>query len=372
MEASHLHEIVKKFVNFYKSQGLQLPDELLNLIALTINGTLYNDQQSMHPQITDYALQIIYDTIKLLHEKNLWNGINSALFNQKNTRIFIFPGQPRREGWKFVFGDFEFLGNTIPKHCFPLDNVQHVVHDMDDVLTILLTFSGKAHFKGFLHEDFSGPPLCWFSPLPVAWTDRSRSPCDSLDPTGSRYGCYRFTIPFQVLIQRFPKCFILGTRKYNQEHSHTILLTEQAVEYITLIEKRQPVKLTDTHFIRRSQQSSQNDKMHESFEWLCFHDGPWPTEWDHLEFAIATKELQFDPITDNIRLDFVDHSSKICVPLGRSCPYKLDKNIAMQHFFYKLAEKNIQLDTFRAFFTDTVWNELLAVKQSLRLTMYFK
>ncbi len=94
MEAFNLHEIVKKFVNFYKSQGLRLPDELLNLIPFTINGTLYKDQQSMRPQITDYALQIIYDTIKLLHEKNLWNGINSTLFNQKNTRIFIFPGQP--------------------------------------------------------------------------------------------------------------------------------------------------------------------------------------------------------------------------------------------------------------------------------------
>lgn len=165
-EALNLYKIVEQFVIFCNLQGLQLPNELLNLIALTINGTLHNDQQRTSPQITDYALHIIYAMIKLLHDNNinLWNGINSILFNQKYNRIFIFPGRPRSGGWNFVFGEFAFFDNRVPKYCLPLQYVQHVVHNIDDVLTIFQTFPGKVHFKGFLNDDFSGPPLCWFTP----------------------------------------------------------------------------------------------------------------------------------------------------------------------------------------------------------------
>ncbi len=281
------------------------------------------------------------------------------------------PGQPRRDEWEFVYGKFPFLDNMLPKRCFPFQYVQHVVHNINDVLTIFQTFRGKVHFKGSLNEDFSGPPLCWFAPLPPLSKDRPELLCDSLDPTGSRYGCYRFTIPFNVILQRFPTCFILGTRKYNQEHSHTILLTDRAVKYITFIDEHQPSQLTDTPFIRRSQQSFPNVNMHASLEWLCFHDNRW-TKWDQLEFAIATKELQFDPRQDNIRLDFVDHSTKICVPSSKKstrCGNRWDKNTAMQYFLTELNRKHIELDTLRAFFIDAVWNELLAVKQSLRFTM---
>jgi hypothetical protein len=105
----------------------------------------------------------------------------------------------------------------------------------------------------------------------------------------------------------------------------------------------------------------------ESFEWLCFHTNRW-TKWDQLEFAVATNELQFDPLVDNIHLDFVDHSSKICVPslkIHKPCKYQWDKNTAMKHFLNKLTEKKIELKTFRDFFTDAVWNELIAVQQSL-------
>jgi hypothetical protein len=236
---------------------------------------------------------------------------------------------------------------------------------------MLQTFSGKAHFKGFPNNDYSGPPLCWFAPLPPPWENERVIPCDSLDPTGSRYGCYRFILPFKILIQHFPTCFILGTRKYNQEHSHAILLTKQGVEYITLIKKCMPVQLTDTIFIQNSRRSSQTVNMEESFEWLCFHDDAWK-KWDQLEFAIATKDLVFDPFVDNIRLDFVDHHSKLCVPSLKtptSCRYKWNKHTAMQQFLVKLHERNIELGTFSAFFTDEVWNELMRIKQSMRWTI---
>jgi hypothetical protein len=224
----------------------------------------------------------------------------------------------------------------------------------------LRTSPGKAHFKGFPQSDFSGPPLCWFAPLPPAWTDESKEPCDSLDPNGSRYGCYRSTIPFKVLIQRFPTCFILGTRVYNQENLYTILLTEEDVAYIMLIEKRPPIKFTDTIFIRTSQKMSQEGNTEEPLEWLCFHDDPW-SKWDHLEFDIATEELQLDPNVDNIRLDFVDHATKICVPslkARKACNCRWDKTQAMREFLFKLSDQNIELNTLRTFFEPAVWDEL--------------
>jgi hypothetical protein len=250
---------------------------LENLITVIINDTLHRDQQSNNPQITNTALHTIYATIKVLHDNNfnLWNRIHSSLFNQQDNQIFVFPGKPYNEEWQFFFSKFSTPGYIEYKHCFPLEHVQHAVHNIDNVLSILRTSPGKAHFKGFPQSDFSGPPLCWFAPLPPAWTDESKEPCDSLDSTGSRYGCYRFTIPFKVLIQRFPPRFILVTRVYNQENSHTILLTEEYVAYIMLIEKSPPIKFTDTIFIRTSQQLSQEGNTEEPLERLCFHDDPW-------------------------------------------------------------------------------------------------
>jgi hypothetical protein len=369
-QATNLYNIVKKFVATCRSQGLQVPVDLLNLMVLTINSTLHHDQQLMNPQITDYTLHVIYSTLKLLHDNNikLWNKINSSVFNQKHTRIFLFPGLPRKNTWKFVFGEFAFLDQTVPKHSVPLEYVQHVVHDINDVLSILQTMSGKAHFKGSHNEDFTGHPLFWLAPLPPPKINQSTIPCDSLDPTASRYGCFRFSIPFKILIQRFPTCFTLGTRKYNQEHSHTILLTNPLVRYIRLIGKREPTELKDIVFIKTSFQMGKKEIINDtSFKWLCFHDDPW-TKWDQLEFAIATKELQFDPIDDDIRLDFIDHDCKICVSslkTSKTCKYSWNKTSAMKNFLTKLNEKHIELDTFFNFFTDNVWNELLDVKQSL-------
>jgi len=78
-QATNLYNIVKKFVATCRSQGLQVPVDLLNLMVLTINSTLHNDQQLMNPQITDYTLHVIYSTLKLLHDNNikLWNKIKS-------------------------------------------------------------------------------------------------------------------------------------------------------------------------------------------------------------------------------------------------------------------------------------------------------
>lgn len=150
-EARKLKYIIRRCINICKRHGVPLTNELLNSIALTINRTLSNDQQSKYPQITGSALYVIYGIIKLLHDYNihLWNRIHSKHFNQKPNQIYIFPGQPKKPTWEFAFRRFDFFETIKPKHCFQLDYVQHVVHDVNDVLKILLTYSGKAHFKGF-------------------------------------------------------------------------------------------------------------------------------------------------------------------------------------------------------------------------------
>jgi hypothetical protein len=138
-----------------------------------------------------------------------------------------------------------------------------------------------------------------------------------------------------------------------------------------LIEKRLPIKLTDTIFIRTSQQPSQKSNTEEPLEWLCFHDDRW-SKWDQLEFAIVTEELQFDPNVDNIRLDFVDHAPKLCVPslkACKSCECRWNREQAMVEFLYKLSNKNIKLDTLRTFFEPGVWRELVALKKLWRITI---
>jgi len=112
--------------------------------------------------------------------------------------------------------------------------------------------------------------------------------------------------------------------------------------------KREPTELKDIVFIKKSLQMGKKEITNDtSFKWLCFHDDPW-TKWDQLEFAIATKELQFDPIDDNIRLDFIDHDCKICVSslkTSKTCKCSWNKTTAMKNFLTKLNEKNLELDT---------------------------
>ncbi|UJR15455.1 hypothetical protein I4U23_002398 [Adineta vaga] len=365
--AENLIKALVEYITVCSSKRTPISIGLINQLISLIDTILQKDSRSTRPlELTDGTLRIIYNILQLLHDKNkrYRDRINSILFNQKD-RLLLFPGTPAKEGWKFTSGKFLSQSNTNPKHSFSLHYVQHVVHDIDDVLKMLQNVPNKVQFQGFFNHNYGGSPLCWFGPVPPPWTNKVKPICDSLDPGGSRYGCFRFTIPFRVLFQKFPTSFILGTRKYNQENCHTILLTKSNIKYILLQDRHQPVELTDTTFIKKS--TSRNESItNTSFEWLCYNDSR--KHWDQLEFAVAASELQFDPEKDGIRLDFVNHGKKVCVISRRTrhaCTHAWDKRTAMEKFLLKLKEENIKLSDRSKYFTDEVWEELLAINDSL-------
>lgn len=47
----------------------------------------------------------------------------------------------------------------------------------------------------------------------------------ALDLDDSRYGRWRISLPLHVLLSKYPNSHGLGTRKYSNEHSHTVLLS---------------------------------------------------------------------------------------------------------------------------------------------------
>ncbi|CAF1683126.1 unnamed protein product [Adineta ricciae] len=240
------------------------------------------------------------------------------------------------------------------------DYVQHVVHDPDDLVKILRKIPDRVHIEGFPNGNYGGYPLCWFSPLPPLWTanDKPDYLSDSLDRHTSRYGCFRFTIPFRVILQQFPTSFVLGTRVYNQENCHSILLTNSRVSRLFICGKHEPVDLTKTGFLEKTSISNA------SFKWLCYNNDK--KRWDQLEFAVATQSLTLDPALHGARLDFVGHeSSKVCVLERRNnryCDFRWNKCKAMKKFLGKLQENNIELNSMRNLFEENVWNDLLVVQ----------
>ncbi|CAF3323437.1 unnamed protein product [Rotaria sp. Silwood2] len=353
-------------------------DQLVSHLAITINAILCPDYTLLHPlEQRSIPLKNNYDHTKM--EKafsNLYNilnqvgfervhrQINGARFCTNPNNLFICPRRPPLKKYKFTHHMFEFPGNQMSKHI-SLENLQHVVHNIDDLflimnltrnetvsksnLTTAMQQNMVAEFKGGPHHAYHGPDMIWFSPLPPEQSsDDSQALCPSLDCKNSCYGCYRFCIPFDYFLKY--KAYILGTRKYDDEYCHTIMLTNTNVKNVKFIEELKPKTLVETNIIAKM--------TNKSFEWLCYRDTE--NNWSQLDFAVVTSSLKYDPIKDQIRLDFVDHKNCMREKYtrdGPKCTIQSRKE-AMEQFVKELIKNKIDLSSLKPYFDEKVYNEL--------------
>ncbi|KAJ3175744.1 hypothetical protein HDU87_005737 [Geranomyces variabilis] len=256
-------------------------------------------------QLRRNAIQSLHKIFTLLEPQYLDElCINYRILNHLGGQVVHFhladKAMRERESRPWVFYPGVLKLPDAATRDVPFTSFQHVVHGMADVLTILTTTDRVATFKGKVHKDYSGPPLWWLSVQPPA----GGSSIPSLNRDDSRYGVVRFTFPIQAVLSQFPKRYLLGTRMYNCEYAHTIMLSTKDV--YGLGAEIPTVDLARFRLLEWQEGSAQA-------LWKCYRDTD--RAWDHPEVACdipADQTLAFDPSSGNVKIDFVTHN-EYCV-----------------------------------------------------------
>jgi hypothetical protein len=371
--STELLDAIKKLLN----ENPQLPNDLVGHIIMTIDTALYQDCNNSRSsqrrnrvaasrrnlQQFSQSLVVLYKILRELNFKEIYNQIDGSLFCRNESIIFIFPGHPTEDeydlkGWRFSHRKFVLPSeDNGPVEWIPFNRVQHVVHNVEDLLNILNLIGSKPKsdderqvcLKGRPNFVYNGPDLIWFSPVPPPKSTK-RQVCASLDPDDSRYGCFRLTLPFRVIERNYSRIYCLGTRKYNQEYCHSYLFTPDN-KFVTFIEELEPIELASSEYVRKDDS--------DRFYWLCYREDQ-KTAWDLVDFAVSASELKLSIKDDEIRLDFVDHCN-FCVPAfkGEPCNFPETKNDAKQRFLEKLKDINIDISKLKNIFEDEVYNDLI-------------
>jgi hypothetical protein len=351
--------------------------DLVGHIIMTIDTALYQDCNNSRSfqrrnrvapsreNLNEFSqsLHVLYSILRELNFKEIHNQIDGSLFCRNDWRIFIFPGHPSQDeydqkGWRFSHKEFVLPSEDKDSvKRIPFIRVQHVVHNVTDLLNVLhlidpkrkLDVGTQVCLKGRPNFVYNGPDLVWFSPVPPPNFSGSRV-CPSLDPDDSRYGCFRLTLPFSVIERKYPKVYRLGTRKYNYEYCHSYLFTPDG-KNVTFIEEVEPIELAPSEFVGKDDSNR--------FYWFCYRDDA-KTAWDLVDFAVSASELNLSIKDDEIRLDFVDHC-EFCVPAfkGEPCDFPETKNEAKQRFLKKLKDIDFDISKLKNIFEDDVYNDLI-------------
>lgn len=219
---------------------------------------------------------------------------------------FGLPPPSLADRWTFYPASFELTDSDPDMYGAPVHirftHLQHVAHDMDDAIKILTHTEGKATFEGKQHADYKGPCLWWSAPVPPP----GNTSCPSLNRGDSRYGSVRFSFPVREVLSLHSKQYLLGTRHYNHEWAHTILLSSNEVHGLGAVLPR--VDLADSALTQWPVGADATEAT-----WKCYRHAS--DDWDHLEFACEIpqgKTLSFDPKKNQVKIDFVAHD-KYCV-----------------------------------------------------------
>ena len=354
----------------------QPSDDFVGSIVSTIDNTLfhhYHNSRSFQRRSRiarvwrnlshfDRSLNVLYLILRELDFERIHKQIDGSLFSRHRDRIFIFPGYPSAsesaKGWHYSHGRFLLPPqNNASAKWIPFNKVQHVVHNVKDLLNILhltdskrqIDVGSQISLKGRTHFVYNGPNLIWFSPQPPS-TLFNNHLCPSLDPDHSRYGCFRLSLSFRVIANKYRKVYHLGTRKFNQEHCHSFLLTPPEKK-VMFIEELPPMQLTSSELIR--------EEHPDLYHWLCYRDDAYKA-WDLVDFAVSASELNLAIKADKVHLDSIDHSSP-CVPsitTRTTCNSPKTKIDAMQCFLKELSNINMTVSKLRNIFEDQVYSDL--------------
>jgi hypothetical protein len=257
------------------------------------------------PEAMESILQILKAMRSLPHiAASFSDFVNVRLLNRsdEDIRHLLFKNPPSAEScknWKFSPGQLK-LTSDVTK--IPFTRLQHCVHDLADVITILNASSGKATFTGGWNEEssYQGVDGWWLAPLITGAAINTS--VTSLNPYDSRYGNVRFTFPVLKPLSSRNNQYLFGTRKYTREFSHTILLSDNKVRGLGV--DIPTVDLANNPLVHWT--AGSNEAV-----WKCTRQ--LPGAWDHLEFAVECDQpMVFDPAVDGVRIDFTTHDD-FCV-----------------------------------------------------------
>ncbi|CAF1503282.1 unnamed protein product [Didymodactylos carnosus] len=296
-------------------------EELIDHLLIVINGVLnYGkhwriDVLENRPNniiknqlITSNEILKIYNMLLVTPDfdrQRLCLSLNVTLFNRFNyEHLYILAGKPTMSNSKYTHGSYDVITDITDQGPIKIEinDLQHVVHNIDDVLNILSLTRGSIHFKAFSNQDYFGPNLFLF--LPVSPVSSIIGTSDSSLHTRSSYGNVRFRIPFRSIINQYPNAYCLGTRKLDKEYCHTILLANNELNTIYGFGEEFPLLNESSSLIH----------LPESTYWKRYRS-KIDEAWDQIDFCIPIPDqLLFDPQQIEIKIDFIDHEKDLCIP----------------------------------------------------------
>lgn len=274
------------------------------------------------------------------------NAMSSELLNQS---FWLFSHQ-NNPNVRFPSEDFSFFhaddDRPQPKRI-PFTYIATDIHH--DRITDVFAHEGKVMLKGFHGGDYYGPPKIWFAPLQRQL------------PAQSRYGCIRIIIPFDRIVELFPKAFLLGIRSYEQsERSLTHLLTPSDTSVYNISHALDPIAIDDFRTATESKSPIVwYDGEEKTWCWNRYYSDQ--DKCDALHFAVATDALWG---SDDFKIEFVSHT-QYCIKLprgagpiddGDECKFNAEQ--AMKHFWETLGANKVDKLRAAGFFGDEVWESL--------------
>ncbi len=339
----------------------------LRLVALT-------DQKRKTAYISTQVVQEILAMLRSFRQETLlvhgsfylepfWTY--GAVICYQQPRLDYYTGQP---WFSFFPGECKQASSV---QWMTFKRMQHVVHNPAHAVDILTAAPGNASFKGFRNRNYGGALLWWLAPLPRRGDHSSTIP--ALNRDDSRYGGIRFTFPAdRIFAER--TSYLLGTRAYKREWSHTVLLTKQEREFGSFGGPLHRVRADDNVLFK---------KVGAKWMWACSRADVW--DWDHAEVAVQMvddESISFSA-AEGVRIDFVTHDD-FCVLEKKSVTWnqwdyqqrrqvpcslvcRCSKEQAMANFveacrlydFDVGSPRNTLLLSLQSFFEPQVWQALL-------------
>jgi hypothetical protein len=144
----------------------------------------YAPRDQLFPEALRHILALLHlvvDKNIISAEGSLRDHLPTDVLNLHDTAHILYmpahPAKPQDKQWLFSPGTY-IRDSTMELRWVPFQRMQHVVHDMSDVLKILTEQPGKATFIGFKgrrNKVFDGPDLWWLVLLNVNLTDAPQS-----------------------------------------------------------------------------------------------------------------------------------------------------------------------------------------------------
>ncbi|CAF0872609.1 unnamed protein product [Didymodactylos carnosus] len=197
---------------------------------------------------------------------------------------------------------------------------------------------------------------------------------DSSLHTRSSYGNVRFHIPFRSIINQYPNAYCLGTRKFDKEYCHTILLANNQLKTIYGFGEEFPLLNESSSLIHLSP----SNNITESTYWKRYRS-KIDEAWDQIDFCIPIPDqLLFDPQQIEIKIDFIDHEKDLCIPSLKARRRNINnwkcENLTAHDAMIEFVRRSLEIknskffDSLEPLFDEDLWKKLQDIRQERLLS----